>query len=83
MLVERNAYEAYLDGLRQVFTAFWPKGALHPEAQWGKMINSRHFERVRALEGMNGVGKYHLDLNSYLPERKKLIIYLDVPEPDC
>ena len=49
MLVERGAYDAFMDALAQVFTSFWPKGALHSDAEGGKIINSKHFERLKAL----------------------------------
>lgn len=49
VLVDRRIYVAFLDSLREVFALFWPKGALHPDAEWGKMINGKHFQRVKNL----------------------------------
>ncbi|KZT70410.1 aldehyde dehydrogenase [Daedalea quercina L-15889] len=47
--VPRAKQDAFIDALLKHYDAFWPKGAFHEEARWGKIINPPHHERLRNL----------------------------------
>lgn len=49
VLVPRSIYPAFLEGLKKANDQFWPEGPFHPSAQWGKIINGRHADRLIGL----------------------------------
>ena len=47
--VPRAKQDAFVAALLKHYDAFWPKGALHEDARWGKIVNPPHHERLRNL----------------------------------
>lgn len=49
VLVPRSIYPAFLQSLKKAHDLFWPEGPFHPSAQWGKIVNERHADRLIGL----------------------------------
>ena len=47
--VPRAKQDAFVAALLKHYDTFWPKGPLHEDARWGKIINPPHHERLRQL----------------------------------
>ncbi|CAL1708829.1 unnamed protein product [Somion occarium] len=55
VLVPRSIAPAFRESLAKWHKDFWPETPLHPSSQWGKMVNSAHYKRVKGLiERSNG-----------------------------
>lgn len=45
----RSVYEPFLEELRKLFQTWWPNGALHPDLQWARVPNEKHFRRIKTM----------------------------------
>lgn len=49
VLCPRAKVDEFVAGLLKAHKQFWPKGPLHPESQWGKIVNPAHHARLKSL----------------------------------
>ena len=49
VLVPKNIIKDFQEAVKKTYQQFWPKTPLHPDAQWGKMVNRHHHARVKNL----------------------------------
>ena len=85
VLVPRSIYSAFLQSLKRAHDIFWPQGPFHPSAQWGKIINERHADRLTNLMTKT---KGQLLLGGFVERgeggtRISPTVYFDVPLNDA
>jgi len=47
--VPRSIAPAFKESVKKAYAEFFPDTALHPEAQWGKIVNPLHHSRVKGI----------------------------------